>query len=397
MLKRIITALSKFVNKHFQFLKKNKKYDLVIVDDTMPDIYSGFKIQEFDAYSKKFDTVVYCDLTCFNENDPRKNFDSLLNEFRTTHDESGINFSELKLFSNLNTRLAYCLFFNNIIRYYRFFENKNVDFAYTLYPGGGLNFESDYVKERLKRIHNSKNFKFVIVNQGITRDFLINNNLCTASKIHYIHGTPIDFSHIRKIDDKKWYGKNKRTFDVAFVAHKYTQWGKDKGLDIVVDALDKLSEQYSFLKLHIVGTFNEHDIIKKSDKWECQFYGTQPLSFFSSFFKEIDLIVSPNRPDGIGRGFFDGFPLASSVMGGLHEVPMLLSDEKKQNFFLEDQKDFLLIKPDINSVVKGIQYLINHPEILPVMGANGRDKIAEVHSYENQIKRRLEIIKDSIC
>jgi glycosyltransferase involved in cell wall biosynthesis len=396
MFKKVISVFSSYLNKNYQFTTKGDKHDVVIVDDTMPDIYSGFKIQEFDAYSKAFNTKVVCDLTCFKENDPRKNFQNLLEEFSKTHEDSKINFEELKLFTNINSKIAYCLFFNNIIRYFDFFELKNIDFGYTLYPGGGLNFEHSHVKAKLKEIHSSKNFKFVIVNQGITKEFLVNNNLCDPSKIHYIHGTPIDFNHIKGINYKNWYGSGKETLDISFVAHKYTEFGKDKGLDILVDALDLLSERYDFLNLHIVGTFTEHDIHKRSDKWKCHFYGVQPLSYFSKFFANIDMIVSPNRPNGIGKGFFDGFPLASSVMASLHGVPMILSDEFNQNFFLNENEDFIKVKPEVSSVVNGIESLISNPEILAKMGEKGKKKIAEVHSIEKQLNKRIEIIKTTI-
>ena len=110
------------------------------------------------------------------------------------------------------------------------------------------------------------------------------NNLCSEDKIHYIHGTPIDYSYIQLIEDKKWFNINKKTLDLAFITHKYSPKGSDKGLGLVVRTLDKLAEKYDFLKLHIVRNFTIEDVDKKNDNWECQFYETKPLSYFSALF-----------------------------------------------------------------------------------------------------------------
>ena len=368
MLDNLKSKLFGFINKNLQFTKHGKKIDLLIIDDTMPDIYSGFKIQEFEGYSKKINTRVICDLACFNDNDERKNYDFLLQEFNKLHPDSKIIFNPLRLNTSLNTKLAYCIFFNNISRYYNVFEKYNIDFAYTLYPGGGFNIDSPKVKEILKKINSSKNFKYLIVNQKISKEFLLENKLCPEDKIYYIHGTPIDYSYINTIENKKWFSIHKKTFDIAFIAHKYSPKGTDKGLDIVIDALDKLAEKYDFLNLHIIGNFTEKDIKQKNNKWICHFYDTKPLSYFSSFFTNIDALVSPNRPNVLGKGFFDGFPLASSVMAGLHGVPMLLSDELKENYFLEDKEDFILVKPNGKSVNDGIELLIKNPGKIPKIG-----------------------------
>lgn len=396
MLASLKAKLYGFVNNNFQFNKRGPKSDILIIDDTMPDIYSGFKIQEFEVYSKKFRGNVICDLSCFNNNDERKNFESLLQEYNKSHPDSKISFKPLKLNTSLNSKLAYCIFFNNISRYYTIFEKYNIDFAYTLYPGGGFNIDSPNVKESLKKINNSKNFKYLIVNQKISKEFLLENNLCSEDKIHYIHGTPIDYSYIQPIEDKKWFNINKKTLDLAFVAHKYSPKGSDKGLDILVSTLDKLAEKYDFLKLHIVGNFTIEDVDKKNDNWECQFYGTKPLSYFSAFFTNIDAIVSPNRPNVLRKGFFDGFPLASSVMAGLHGVPMILSDELQQNHFMQEKEDFLLIKPNVESVANAIEFLIENPKTLAKIGLGGKNKMENLHSYTRQIEKRVELVRNAI-
>ena len=138
------------------------------------------------------------------------------------------------------------------------------------------------------------------------------------------------------------------------------------------------------------------NIKQKDNKWICHFYDTRPLSYFSSFFKNIDAIVSPNRPNALGKGFFDGFPLASSVMAGLHGVPMILSDELEENYFLEDKEDFILVNPKKKCVVDGIGFLIKNPDKLPKIGLSRKGKMDILHSYDKHIGERVELIRNTI-
>lgn len=386
----------KAINRKFQFFPLLRKYDLLIVDDTMPDIFSGFKIEEFSAYQKEFNMILYCDLFGFKQGDARKNFDSLEKEFHDTYNGIFVNFKKLKLFSNVRTDLAYCIFLNNIKRYYKYFEAKKIYFGYTLYPGGGFNLKNENTKRLIKNIHSSKYFKFVIVNQKIIKEYLIENDLCPAQQIHYIHGTPFSLNYIKNIKGKLWFKKDKETFDIAFIAHKYTVGGVDKGLDILMNSVKKLSEKHSFIRVHIVGSFNSEDIPKDCKNIEVKLYGTRPISFFSSFFKNIDTLVSPNRPNVMGNGSFDGFPLTTAVIAGLHGIPLVLSDELKQNTILIENKEFLLITPKVEDLTKKLDILIEEPSKLELIGNNGKQKLQEVYSYNYQIKSRLDIIKKNM-
>ena len=71
----------------------------------------------------------------------------------------------------------------------------------------------------------------------------------------------------------------------------------------------------------------------------------------------------------------------------------MLADELNQNIFFTDDIDFIYIKPNKNHVSEKLEALINNPKKLIEIGENGRLKLKNMHSYENQISKRLEIIK----
>jgi hypothetical protein len=125
-------------------------------------------------------------------------------------------------FININARMFYCIFINNIIENLTWLEKYKIPFAFTLYPGGGFVFNNVESDAKLKIVFSSKMFKHVIVTQKITEDYLVNKEFCEKENIKFIFGGVVPQLSLKKdLFNKKTYLLNKDTFDICFCAAKY--------------------------------------------------------------------------------------------------------------------------------------------------------------------------------
>ena len=186
----------------------------------------------------------------------------------------------------------------------KFLEKNNIPFIFTLYPGGGFCLNNKECDEKLKRIFSSPCFKKVIVTQKTTYNYLIQNNLCSKDKIEFIYGvvTPSKIINRKRI--------NKRTREktkICFVAYKYSKNGEDKGFDLFVKSIEAL-RKIKNIEFHVVGNFTEKDVENVDVRNSIQFHGIKNIGELSEFYKDMDIIISPNRSNKLKQGSFDGFP-----------------------------------------------------------------------------------------
>jgi hypothetical protein len=89
----------------------------------------------------------------------------------------------------------------------------------------------------------------------ITYDHLIEKDLCPKDKITFIFGVvmPTHFFEESIKIKKTLFPKDKRHFDICFVAHKYMPQGKDKGYDLFIKTCRLLYQSYNNTHFHIVG------------------------------------------------------------------------------------------------------------------------------------------------
>ena len=119
-------------------------------------------------------------------------------------------------------------------------ERHNIPFVFTLYPGGGF-FPYDTERDQvLKKIFHSPMFRKVIVTVNFTRDYLLEHKLCQSQHIAFILGGFSQLDHA-DIKPRLSYNTDKKTFDICFVAYKYTEKGVKKGFDIFIQVACQLS------------------------------------------------------------------------------------------------------------------------------------------------------------
>lgn len=381
------------------FFKGIKKNDLLIFDDIYPNPISGFRHEEYSQlllhFNKSKIISTGAAYTIVN---------SSTNQFKEDIENFKIKFPALKnklfqksRFININTKLFYCIFINNIYNNLFWLEKQKIPFVFTLYPGGGFQVDDKISDFKLKKVLESPQFRKVIVTQQFTFDYLIKNKFCTSDKINFIFGGVVPQVSLKKdLSQKLSYLINKPTLDICFCAAKYMPKGIDKGYDVFIELAHLLNQKFNFVRFHVIGGFDQNDINVSNLNNNIKFYGYQNFDNLNKIFKSIDIIVSPNKPFYLDKGSFDGFPLGTVVEAVLNGVIALLSDQLNQNNIFDNYKEIVIIESNASKIEIEILDLINNPQKLYDLLKNGREKFVEVYSNKIQMKPRIELLENEI-
>src|SRR5262249_25623747 len=92
---------------------------------------------------------------------------------------------------DINCRLFYCVFLNNLLENLDGLEANGIPFAFQLYTGGGFSSGSEATEGALRRIFGSPNFRKVVVTQKRTLNYLVENGFCGEEAIVFVFGVVV--------------------------------------------------------------------------------------------------------------------------------------------------------------------------------------------------------------
>jgi glycosyltransferase involved in cell wall biosynthesis len=294
----------------------------------------------------------------------------------------------LKKTKKYSFKLAYSFFLAETFVLLPFYEKNRIPFVFVLYPGGSFGLENENSDRMLRKIFRSKYFRQVIVTQRITKDYLLRKRLCTARKITYIYGGFVQFKK-NELLPKKLYKRDKNTFDICFVAAKYSDRGIDKGYDIFIEVAKQLCAKTKDIMFHVVGGFDKNDIDTSKIKKRIKFYGYKEPSFLSNFYSGMDIFLGPGRLFKLYPGNFDGFPLG--VDAGYCGVALFVSDQLKMNRYYQTGEEIVIIPTNASRIVKKILSYYNNPATLYDLSMNGQRKTQQLFDIDFQIDERIKV------
>lgn len=308
-----------------KLLRKPAQKDLVILDDAFPHLLSAFRIAEYNAYLQRFpDSVVYSTTSSFPALRESRNFEGVREEYEADYPEFAGRAFRFAPDSVPKSKLIYMAFINNAYSFIDLIEKHKTPFIFTLYPGGGFRLNDAESDRKLRRVCSSPCFRKVIVTQRISRDYLLDNGFVRPEQVELIYGGVFpSHSDPEAKALKSLYGRDKETFDICFVAHKYMERGVDKGYDTFVEVA-RICQEKPYIRFHVVGPFDDQDMDVSSLKDRISFCGTQGRKFFTEFYSRMDIIVSPNIPFALFPGAFDGFPTGCCMEAALSGVAVFL-------------------------------------------------------------------------
>jgi glycosyltransferase involved in cell wall biosynthesis len=270
-----------------------------------------------------------------------------------------------------------------------FYEKHRIPFTFVLYPGGGFGLNFDGSDKMLKKIFASPYFRGVIVTQAITRDYLTRKKLCPKDRIHYIYGGFVQFKK-DELKPKRYFKKDKKTFDICFVAAKYSEKGVDKGYDLFIEAAKLLSKQTEDIMFHVIGDFDKSDIDISDIKDRVKFYGYRQPDFLAEFYAGMDIFLGPGRPFKLFEGNFDGFPLG--IDAGYCGVGLFVSDELKINRYYT-AKDIVIVPLSAKTIADTIMRHYNNLDGLYDLSRRGQARTQELFDMDNQINERIKVFR----
>jgi glycosyltransferase involved in cell wall biosynthesis len=387
-----------------RFLFPTIRSDLAIIDDVFPQkIPMAFRNAEINEYFKIFDncnSFAMPKIRISNNSWQKGVIGNTKNQYTekkegylTHYPENKDRIHFLSLFNSYEFKLAYIYFLTNVSSLLPILEANKVPFSFVLYPGGGFLLNNDASDTMLFKVCSSKYFRKVIVTQNLTKEYLLTKKLCSEEKIELVFGGFVQFDKSDLIP-KRYYKKDKKTFDICFMAMKYTEAGIDKGYDLFIEAAKILAETFDDFRFHVIGPWTTSDMDVSALGEKITFYGIQPPSFFPQFFSSIDIFLSPNRLNMIKQGAFDGFPLGADA--GYNGVAMFVTDELGMNDGYYSEDEIVIIKPETKDIVEKVQHYYNNPSQLRQLSINCMKKTHRHFETEHQISSRVKIIKKLI-
>jgi lipopolysaccharide transport system ATP-binding protein len=358
---------------------------LLILDDFFPNLLTGFRVAEFNALFRAF---------------PSARCASIAGDYLRSYPAYAERYPELaervSFFAGSvpkETDLVYCVGLGTLEFFRPFIETAGVPFAIELYPGFALLIGNRESEAMLDAAFASPCFRKVIVTQTITLDYIQRRYRLPPPKILYKFGGVLDEASWQ--DSPRFTGNDGR-LELAFVANRYVPGGLDKGYDVFIDAARLLNDSLpGRVRFHLVGPWGPEDrpLGLLQPGRDIFFHGLRTWPFFRTLFRGVDAIVSPNRPDLLGRGSFDGFPTSSVLIAMACGVAAFMSDPKRLNHTLRVGREFVLIEPDPDSTAEAILRAFNTPGALARIGRRGRLRVRQLYSFESQMAPRIAALR----
>ncbi len=357
-----------------------KRNEILVIDDTFPNIITGFRVAEYNYY---LNTI------------PNLRVLSICPDFDQKHREYADRYptlaSRVLPFSDealSNCRLAYINFINNAKTFLPNLERQNIPFILNIYPGGGFGIKEERSDLILSRILISPLLRAIITTQRITTEYISRFNYSGES--HEIFGGCVNPIYLE--EPKRNTATN--TIRACFAAERYISNGENKGYPTFIDIASTLSKSLSRIEFNVVGG-HRRDNIKLPPHLDkvTNFLGRMDTGKLRSFFETQDLIISPNQPFILTPGNFDGFPTGCCVEASLCGVAMFVTDPLNLNNGHYNDDEIVICEPVADDFVNKIIELTNNKEILHEVGRRGMAKSRRLYSVEQQLKSRRKIIE----
>lgn len=377
----------------------SENLNMVIVDDIFPLNLSGFRYQEFTSYLSEIENTK---VLCTGQTVPaftKMTLNELIIDYKRKHSDFSGKLCKFDHWIPVNCKLMYFIFPTNAFNCLDIMEHYGIPFVFTLYPGGGFIINNSESDNRLERLMNSPCFRKVIVTQQVTYNYLINKKFCREDQINFIFGGVMPLANMKLLQnyEKKHYGTDKERLDICFMAQKYTKYGQDKGYDVFIEVVKILSKKYSNIFFHVVGSFDENTIDVSDIKNSIKFYGMLNIDEFDEFFIDKDIILSPNVPNKLANGAFDGFPTGSCIEAGLRKTALFCTDLLNLNGGrIIENEEIVIVPHNAEDISDIILYYYNNANALIQVCEKGQRRILEIFSYESQIKPRIKLLKEEI-
>jgi lipopolysaccharide transport system ATP-binding protein len=364
---------------------------LVVLDDFFPNLLTGFRIAEYNAYLGRWPDAEV--LTS------QPHFADCHAQYAARYAEFAGRVRPFAVEALAGATLAYLNFLNNAAQFLPALRSRGLPFVLALYPGGGLGIDAPDSDEKLRQVLASPLLRALVVTTPVIAEYLDAFaqrealELPPVTEIAGVVVNPVYFGDARRVH----FGAGKEHADVCFVAEKYMERGLNKGYPEFIAAAQAVAATDQTVKFHVVGSFTEHDVPLGPLAGRLRFYGTLPTGELREFLLGMDAIVAPSRPFTLHAGNFDGFPTGACVEAAACGVAVLAADPLRQNRLFEDGRDIVLIDNEPQSIADALLALLREPARLRGIALAGQAVVRRHYAPERQIGRRIALIEQQLA
>lgn len=375
---------------------KESAADLVIVDDMFPHQSSGFRLAEYRRYLEHFsNSILYSTGDSFPLIGDKRKLEEVIQEFESINPHLSKRVARHTTNLSVKAKGLYFVFLSNYEAFSQTIRSLNTPFMFTLYPGGGFRLYEKSSNALLRKCLADPLFRKAIVTQPITREYLLKNGFASENQVTFIPGMVVPDEFLLESDrDKVFFGQQKSAIDIAFIAHKYTDRGEEKGYPIFVEVAHRLHKHKMQPRFHVIGGFDRADIDVSKLKDSITFYGVLGNAALSQILAGIDLIISPNLPGKSSEGVFDGFPTGSAIQAGLRGAAVFCTDELMQNYSFIDKKDLVILPNNAKQITEIVSSYLDDIDSLYELAATGRCTFKAYYSRTAQLEPRIKLLEE---
>ena len=184
-------------------------------------------------------------------------------------------------------------------------------------------------------------------------------------------------------------GQENVKFDnyILFVGHLE----KVKGVEYLIDAFNKIKDEFPDFKLILVGKGGERknyqlSIINYQLQDKVEFKGELSLEQVRDIMKNCYCLILPSLSEGLGRVLMEAMALGKPVIGSnVGGIPDLIKD--KENGFLTKPKDS-------QDLYRKMMLLLRDKDLAMQMGKRGREIVKQNFSNEKYIDNYIKMINN---
>lgn len=157
-----------------------------------------------------------------------------------------------------------------------------------------------------------------------------------------------------------------------------------KGIDQVIEALSRLSSQYSDIHFNLVGDGSDRDRLERTAihfgvSTRVTFWGRLSDEDLAAAYADCDVFVMPSKEEGFGIVFLEAMRHGKPCVGGNHGgSPEVIEDGKS---------GFLVQYEDVQALVDSIALLHREPTLRATLGLKGRE-LAQGRFSAHQFRQR---------
>lgn len=292
---------------------------------------------------------------------------------------------------------AYVTFLNNAALFLPNLKAADVPFVLQLYPGGGLHLDDSETTGKLRAVEDSGLLRSVIVTNRRVERWLHEHHPGLAPTV-LIPGVVVDPAFLGPGPGTRrdYYPSGSETLRLAFVAHKYSPDGRDKGFPDFVETVGILLDQGLPVEAHVVGNFSSDDVGNHRGGRVMRFHGTQTPPGLKRILSSVDVVVSLNRPGVLHAGQFDGFPTGSVVTASLCGAAIVATDHWGENCDYIEGRDIVIVPDEADAAASAITRLLEQRR-LASLARFGLAASRRVYGIKNQLLPRKDVLLDAFC